>query len=289
MKTFETFKLAKTATAVAALALSAGAAHAVPSPSVTQWSIVDVAVFDPTSVLPAGNTFPNPVLSNGNTELRWGNATNQSGLIIDNTGSPFLVDTGVLASTISITHDNFPIPPGNSLTSVDINGLLTLTSVAPPPDGPTVGPVLLPFQVSFLETPNNGTAGVCADGGTPFAAGINVNGCSDIFVIDVESLNFPFLYDSDGVGVGDPVLYFLSIFADGFGTLSDAACTSVLGAGNNGCRGFQTAENLSTTAVFKLLITETPFETPEPGSLALMGLGMASLGWIGRRRKQKQG
>ena len=273
-----TFKLAQTAVAV--LALSAGAAHAVPSPSVTQWSIVDVAVFDPASVLPAGNTFPNPVLSNGNTELRWGNTapTSQSGLIIDNTGSPFTVNTGILASTISITHDNFPIPPGNSLTSVDINGLLTLTSVAPPPNGPTVGPVLLPFQVSFLETPNNGTGGVCADGGTPFAAGI-----------DVESLNFPFFYDSDGLGVGDPVLYFLSIFADGFGTLSDAACTSVLGAGNNGCRGFQTAELLSTTAVFKLLITETPFETPEPGSLALMGLGMASLGWIGRRRKQKQG
>ena len=287
MKTFKTFKLAKTATAVAALALCAGSAHAALSPSVTQWSIVDVAFFDPLTVLPAGNTSPNPVLSNGNTQLHWGNATNQSGLIIDNTGSPFTVNTGVLANTISVTHDNFPIPPGNSLTSVDIKGLLTLTSVAPPPDGPTIGPVELPFTVSFLETPNAGTGGFCADGAAVGSGGVNINGCADIFVIDVESLNFPFPYDSDGAGEGDPRLYFLSIFANDFGTLSNAACAAVGAAA--GCRGFETAENQSTTAIFKLLITETPFETPEPGSLALMGLGMASLGWIGRRRKQKQG
>lgn len=306
----KTFKLAQTAVAV--LALSAGSAQAVLSPFVTQWEVGDTAAFVPTSVLPATNpnntpvnSYPNPVLTtnlfepgNGaNTQLTWGVPANdlnaQSSIRLDSSGSPYTVDTNILSDTITVIHNNYTIQSGNSLTSVTIEGLLTLQSLLPPPVGPVLGPVPLPFKVSFLETPNSPASGICANG-VANGVGFNINNlggsaCGDIFVIDVASLNFPFFYDSDGIGGGDPRQYFLSIFADNFDTLSDAACTSVLGVPTSGCRGFQTREGLSTPSTFKLLITGEPFGVPEPGTLALMGLGMASLGWIGRRRKQKQG
>ena len=139
--------------------------------------------------------------------------------------APELVDAAVSGLVDCRRLRRYGVPV--SYTHLDvykrqIKGLLTLTSVAPPPDGPTIGPVELPFTVSFLETPNAGTGGFCADGAAVGSGGVNINGCADIFVIDVESLNFPFPYDSDGAGEGDPRLYFLSIFANDFGTLSNA-------------------------------------------------------------------
>jgi len=271
----KTFKLALTA--AAALALCTSVAQA--SPIVTSWTVTNTATFVPASVLPAGNTYPEPVLSAGNTQLHWGDATSQSGLIINNSGLPVVVPTGTLTSTVSITHQNFPIPAGDSLTSVDILASLTLQSLTPSVGNPDGAAII--FGVRFIETPNGGSGGICANGGA-VNVGINSAGCADIFVISNNALNFPFFYDSDG-GASDPEPYFASFFADGFNTLSNAACAAAGAA--NGCRGFETAENATTTADFKILITSTPFQVPEPGSMALMGGALAALAFAGRRRK----
>ncbi len=284
-----TFKLAQTT--VAALALCAGLAQA--GPIVSQWKITDNAAFVPETVLPSNNapdpnTAPFPVLSNFNQTLTWGQPagnTAPSSLVINNNGNPFTVNTGTLTPTINITHNNFPIfatNPSNSLRSVDILATLTLQSLLPTPPGLITPPEDLKFGVKFIETPNEGTGGFCADGAAVGSGGpnsINRNGCADIFVIDQESLNFPFTYF-------DGNEYFFSVFANGFLPLSDAACAAAGAA--NGCRGFETAENLSTTANFSVLITSKPFQVPEPGSMALMGGALAALALAGRRRKQQQ-
>jgi hypothetical protein len=272
-----TFKLVRAV--AAALTLCTGVAQA--SPVVTSWSVIDTAKFV-TPISPAGNIFPNPVLSGGDTVLSWGNASPQSSLVITNSGVPIVVPDATLTSTVQITHNNFPIPLGNSLTQADILASLSLTSLTPSVGLPLAS--ALTFTIKFIETTNEpGTGVLCADGGTNHV-GVNINGCADIFVLSNNALNFPFLYDSDGAVNGlDPQPYFASFFATGLGTLSNAACTAA--GALNGCRGFETAENASTTADFQIRISSTPFQVPEPSSMALMGGAFSALAWVSRRRK----
>lgn len=180
----KTFKLGLTA--AAALALCTSVAQA--SPVVTSWSVINTATFV-NPILPAGNTFPDPVLSSGNTVLSWGDTVNQSSLVITNSGAPVVVPDATLTSTVQVTHNNFPIPAGNSLTQADILASLSLTSATPSVGAPLASG--LTFTIRFIETPNGGTAGICANGGLP-GFGINSAGCADIFVLSQNSLNFPF-------------------------------------------------------------------------------------------------
>ena len=160
--------------------------------------------------------------------------------------------------------------PVTTLSAVDILASLTLTAITPA--GPVDGPNNITFGIRFLETPNGGTGGFCADGAAVGSGGVNVNGCADIFVIDQNSLNFPFLYDTDGAG-GDPaLLYYISFFeaTSGLNPLPTAACLAATGS-SAPCLGFETPEEEDTTFRFAALITGEPvsINVPEPGSLAL--------------------
>ena len=94
-------------------------------------------------------------------------------------------------------------------------------------------------------------------------------------------LNSSFDYD-DGTGLST---YYVNIFPTTGGVLSVLENSACAAAGQaNGCIGFSTPEGQSTTLAFGSTISTEPLQVPEPGMLALLGLGMMGL-FVWRRRQ----
>lgn len=203
---------------------------------------------------------------------------------------------GQVGTGISITHWNNPISSDfRTLTGGQITDTLSLTPTLPA--GYTgqalVNAPTLVFNFLFLETPNTGNAaGLCANG-VHYSA--YPNGCPDLFGFNATTLNNAFQYNDigdDGLwGTADDFMrtYFASVFvfpatggASPIQTLDSGECVA-LGL-NSLCFGFRTYEAAHTTALFGFAVTTEPISVPEPGSLALLGLGLAGLGLAGRRR-----
>jgi hypothetical protein len=277
-------KLKSAATTMAAaltLAFSATAQADLIDGIVDEWTVDVNTRFDTNSICDSTGdcTSPTGVTVINDKTLRWGDSA-QSGLNITDSPSQTTVETnGPAVGNVSVTHLNQPIT-GTTLSSVDILSTLTLTPSDPLGSG--LAPATITFKINFAETPNG--ADPCADGGAN-GAGVNENGCADIFVIDQNSLNFPFFYDLDGAGVLPNQQYFISFFelTGGLIPLPVAACTAA--SATSPCLGFRTPEDADTTFQFAALITTEPVSIPEPGALALMGLGIGLMGLLHRRRR----
>lgn len=221
-----------------------------------------------TATLPTASlTWGIPTTAKGQSSLDVGNSP-ATGSIDTYLGSSPPATSPYLAFSTSLTHHNNTISGGSkSLTSAVLTNWVTLDPLVP--DNAAMPDMIVPFSISFTETTN--AAPCAATSRTP---------CNDIFVLKGGFLNQSFDYD-DGSGLST---YFVNIFPTSGGVLSVLQDTACRAAGEAaGCFGFTTPEGDSTTLAFGFTISTKKLDVPEPGVLALMGIGLLGLFSLRRR------
>jgi hypothetical protein len=250
------------AAAGAALALSTSASAAL----VTQWSYTLNAQWSA-----AAGSGPAAVTGAGSQTLAWGTSSGmgQSKLIVSDPPAGTVNTNAGSAAGVTVTHENRPIfDYYGAFTHATLQASLFLTPMLP--DALPGSNRVQNIHIKFVETTNEpGTCSVAS-----------AQPCRDLFLVAN-----PAELASGESFLLDGYLYTLTVFpldVGTFQTLPAAACAEAGMA--PGCIGFSTEENTVTSVPFGFRITG---QVSEPGSMALMGLGLAGLGFAARRRQRR--
>lgn len=214
------------------------------------------------------------------SQLSWGDPSGslsqvpnggRSGLNILNSPQAGNLTTGSLAPQLAATFQHINNPISGAYATLSTASVITSLTLTPTdPAGLPLAPKTLQFKVNFTETVNSD--GTCIPEATTV--------CDDIFVLTAGNLNQQFTYDG--------FTYFVSFLDLQLNQpllpLSNEACAAA--GAPSGCLGFWTGESQSEMIDFGLVITAKPILVPEPGMLALAGLGLLAAVGVSRRRRQ---